>query len=115
MIALSLPSPCPDRQSPKCDEVRFPKRHVTEHAEPLQTGFVGDYCGLIIRKGTLMAFEDLDAEITYLLDVMEGDQGDLREIEFRLRQALAMLRAEGLPVPEDLEKFEAALDKLLSR
>ena len=44
-----------------------------------------------------MAFEDLDAEISYLLDAMGGDQGDLREIEFRLRQALATLRAEGLP------------------
>lgn len=62
-----------------------------------------------------MAFEDLDAEISYLINAMEGDQGDLREIEFRLRQALATLRAEGLPVPADLEKFEAELDKLLSR
>ncbi len=62
-----------------------------------------------------MAFEDLDAEISYLLDAMGGDQGDLREIEFRLRQALATLRAEGLPVPEDLEKFEVELDKLLSK
>ena len=60
-----------------------------------------------------MAFDDLDAEITYLMDVMEGEQGDLREIEFRLQQVMSTLRAEGLPVPEDLVKLEADLDKLL--
>jgi hypothetical protein len=62
-----------------------------------------------------MALDDLNAEITYLIDAMEGDQGDLREIEFRLRQALSTLRAEGLPVPDDLLKLEADLDELLSR
>ncbi|MBO6519131.1 MAG: hypothetical protein JJ900_13950 [Rhodospirillales bacterium] len=61
-----------------------------------------------------MAFDDLDAEIAYLMDVMEGEQGDLREIEFRLRQVISTLRAEGLPVPEDLKKLEADLDRLLS-
>lgn len=61
-----------------------------------------------------MALDDLDAEIAYLMDVMEGDIGDLAEIEFRLRQAIAQLRAEGLPVPEDLLKFEAQLDASLS-
>ncbi|MBO6947887.1 MAG: hypothetical protein JJ855_07885 [Rhodospirillales bacterium] len=60
-----------------------------------------------------MAFDDLDAEIAYLMDVMEGEQGDLREIEFRLRQVISTLRAEGLPVPEDLKKLEADLDRLL--
>ncbi len=61
-----------------------------------------------------MAFDDLDAEIAYLMDVMEGEQGDLREIEFRLKQVISTLRAEGLPVPEDLKKLEADLDRLLS-
>ncbi len=59
-----------------------------------------------------MAFEDLNAEISYLISVMEGEQGDLREIEFRLHQAISMLRAEGLPVPDDLMKLEAELEKL---
>ncbi|MDP4796549.1 MAG: hypothetical protein NWR87_06520 [Rhodospirillales bacterium] len=60
-----------------------------------------------------MAFEDLDAEIAYLLDVMEGELGDLREIEFRLQQVISTMRAEGLPVPEDLKNLEAKLDRLL--
>lgn len=60
-----------------------------------------------------MAFEDLDAEIAYLLDVMEGEIGDLREIEFRLQQVISTMRAEGLPVPEDLKNLEAKLDRLL--
>jgi hypothetical protein len=60
-----------------------------------------------------MAFDDLDAEITYLMNVMEGEQGDLHEIAFRLRQVMSTLRAEGLPVPEDLKNLEADLDRLL--
>lgn len=60
-----------------------------------------------------MAFDDLDAEIGYLMSVMEGEQGDLREIEFRLRQVISTLRAEGLPVPDDLKKLEADLDRRL--
>jgi len=60
-----------------------------------------------------MAFDDLDAEISYLMDVMEGDLGDLREIEFRLQQVMSTMRAEGLPVPEDLKNLEAKLDDLL--
>jgi hypothetical protein len=61
-----------------------------------------------------MALDDLDAEIAYLIDVMEGEQGDLREIEFKLNQLLSTFRAEGLPVPDDLKKLEADLDALLS-
>ena len=61
-----------------------------------------------------MALDDLDAEISYLLDVMEGEQGDLAEVEFRLKQLFQTLRAEGLPVPENLKKLEADLDARLS-
>jgi hypothetical protein len=61
-----------------------------------------------------MALDDLDSEIAYLIDVMEGEQGDLREIEFKLKQLISTFRAEGLPVPDDLKKLEADLDALLS-
>jgi hypothetical protein len=61
-----------------------------------------------------MALDDLDSEIAYLVDVMEGEQGDLREIEFKLKQLISTFRAEGLPVPDDLKKLEADLDALLS-
>lgn len=61
-----------------------------------------------------MALDDLDTEIAYLVDVMEGEQGDLREIEFKLQQLLSTFRAEGLPVPENLKKLEADLDAMLT-
>ena len=61
-----------------------------------------------------MALDDLDAEIAYLMNVLEGDVEDLHEVEFRLRQAISALRAEGLPVPEDLLRLEAELDRRLS-
>ncbi len=62
-----------------------------------------------------MALDDLDAEIAYLMDVMEGDQGDMAEIEFRLKQLIQTLRAEGLPVPDDLKRLEAQLDARLTK
>ena len=40
---------------------------------------------------------------------MEGDQGERHEIFMRLQQMLATMRAEGLPVPEDLDKMEKTL------
>lgn len=61
-----------------------------------------------------MALDDLDAEISYLMNVMEGEQGDLREIEFKLQQLISTFRAEGLPVPETLKKLERDLDELLT-
>ena len=62
-----------------------------------------------------MAFDDLNAEISYLVEVMEGEQKDLSEIEFRLRQVLSTLRAEGLPVPDDLARLEKMLEENLSK
>lgn len=57
---------------------------------------------------------DYEAELSLLLDEMEGDQGDLREVHMRLITMLSTMRAEGLPVPEDLERLEAELDQLFS-
>lgn len=53
--------------------------------------------------------QDLDAALSLLIDEMEGDQGDRHEILMRLRQTLDTMRAEGLPVPDDLAKMEDAL------
>lgn len=61
-----------------------------------------------------MALDDLDAEISYLIDAMEGEPDDLREIDFKLKQILSTFRAEGLPVPDTLKKLEADLDRMLS-
>ncbi len=57
-----------------------------------------------------MTMDDLDAEISYLMEQLEGEPGDAHEIFFRLKQILDTFRAEGLPVPADLAKLEAALD-----
>jgi len=61
-----------------------------------------------------MAIDDLEAEIAYLMNATEGERGDLHEIKFRLDQAISTMRAEGLPVPEDLLNFEMDLDRMLS-
>lgn len=53
--------------------------------------------------------QDLDAALSLLIDEMEGDQGDRHEILMRLRQTLDTMRAEGLPVPDDLAKMEETL------
>ncbi len=53
--------------------------------------------------------KDFEAALSLLIDEMEGDQGDRHEILMRLRQTLDTMRAEGLPVPDDLAKLEQAL------
>ena len=58
-----------------------------------------------------MTMDDLDAEISYLMEQMEGELGDSHEIFFRLKQILDTFRAEGLPVPENLAKLEKDLDE----
>lgn len=57
-----------------------------------------------------MTMDDLDAEISYLMNQLEGEPGDSHELFFRLHQILETFRAEGLPVPQNLLKMEQALD-----
>jgi phage-related holin len=54
--------------------------------------------------------DDLDAELSYLMNQLEGEPGDSHALFFRLHQILETFRAEGLPVPENLLKIEQALD-----
>ncbi|NQV98807.1 MAG: hypothetical protein HQ483_03840 [Rhodospirillales bacterium] len=53
---------------------------------------------------------DYNAELSRLLTESQGDQGDAHEIHMRLKQTIATMRAEGLPIPEDFKRLEAALD-----
>jgi hypothetical protein len=53
--------------------------------------------------------DEYEATLSLLFDAMEGDQGERHEIFMRLQQMLATMRAEGLPVPKDLEKMENTL------
>ena len=56
-----------------------------------------------------MDLNDIEAAISLLVDEMEGDQGDRHEIFMRIQQMLSTMRAEGLPVPEDLVRLEKEL------
>jgi hypothetical protein len=57
-----------------------------------------------------MSMDDLDAEISFLMNQLEGEPGDSHALYFRLHQILETFRAEGMPVPENLLKMEQALD-----
>ncbi|WP_259781232.1 hypothetical protein [Aestuariispira ectoiniformans] len=54
---------------------------------------------------------DYNAEIAILLNELQGDQGDMHEVHMRLQQLISTMRAEGLPVPDDLRQLESQLDK----
>ena len=53
-----------------------------------------------------MSFENLTAELTLLVDEIEGDQGDRHEIYLRIREKLGELKAMGMPLTEDLVRLE---------
>lgn len=57
-----------------------------------------------------MAFDELEAEISLLITEMENQPEDRHEIYLQLREKLNEMRAFGMPVPEDLLKFEQALE-----
>lgn len=56
-----------------------------------------------------MSFENLTAELTLLVDEIEGDQGDRHEIYLRIREKLGDPKAMGMPLPEDLVRLEGNL------
>jgi len=56
-----------------------------------------------------MAFDDVKAEIGLLLARMQNEPEDAHELYLQLSEKLNELRAFGLPIPDDLEKLEAAL------
>ncbi|MEE8351399.1 MAG: hypothetical protein V3R37_04310 [Rhodospirillales bacterium] len=58
-----------------------------------------------------MAIDDLNVEVSYLMEQMEGEPGDSHEIFFRLKQILDTFRAEGMPLPENLARLEKELDE----
>lgn len=58
-----------------------------------------------------MDAKDLTAELSLLLNEMEGEQGDRHEIYLRIRQMAASLRAMGMPVPDDIARLERTLEE----
>lgn len=57
-----------------------------------------------------MAFDDLKAELALLINQMENQPEDRRELYLQIREKLNEMRAFGMPVPEDLVKFEEELE-----
>jgi len=57
-----------------------------------------------------MAFEDLKAELALLINQMENQPQDRHELYLQIRERLNEMRAYGMPVPEDLVKFEEELE-----
>ena len=60
-----------------------------------------------------MDLEDLEAELSIILDEMEGPQGDYHEIYLRVRQMIQQMESLGMPPPDDLVKLEQRLDALM--
>ncbi len=56
-----------------------------------------------------MSFEDVSAEVSILMTKMQNEPEDRHELFLLLSEKLAELRAFGMPLPDDLVKFEAAL------
>jgi hypothetical protein len=57
-----------------------------------------------------MAFEDLQAELSLLLNQMEDQPENPHEIYLQIREKLNEMRAFGMPLPEDLVRLERELE-----
>lgn len=58
-----------------------------------------------------MAFEAIKAEISMLLEKMTNQPEDVHQLAEQIHEKIAFLRAEGLPVPDDLVALEKRLHK----
>jgi len=61
-----------------------------------------------------MAFEDWKVRLRMMLETATHQPEDWHELQENLREELAGLRAQGLPVPEDLLDLEKALEDKLN-
>lgn len=57
-----------------------------------------------------MAFEELQAEIALLFEQMVEQPEDVHQLAIEIREKLNTLRAEGMPVPQDLVELEKRLE-----
>jgi len=58
-----------------------------------------------------MAFEDIKAAISIILDEIARRPDDRHILQEQLREKIAELEAMGLPVPDDYRRFEADLSE----
>ncbi|MEO1282175.1 MAG: hypothetical protein AAFV69_10610 [Pseudomonadota bacterium] len=57
-----------------------------------------------------MSFENLKAEVGVLMTQMQNEPEDRHELYLQLMEKINEMKAFGMPVPEDLLQFEAALE-----
>ena len=53
--------------------------------------------------------QEIEAAVMELLEEMQVESGDAREIYMKLRQTLDSMRAVGMPLPDDLVRMEKEL------
>ncbi len=61
-----------------------------------------------------MAFEALKIRLLMMLDEATHQPEDLHELQEELREEIAGLKAQGLPVPEDITLLEERLEATLN-
>ena len=61
-----------------------------------------------------MAFEALKIRLLMILDEATHQPEDLHELQEELREEIAGLTAQGLPIPEDIAKLEERLENQLN-
>jgi hypothetical protein len=57
-----------------------------------------------------MAFDDLEAELSLLINQMDDPPMDAHELYQRIAEKLNEFRALGLPLPDDFVRVEKELD-----
>jgi hypothetical protein len=57
-----------------------------------------------------MSFEDLQAQIAYLVNQMENQPQDLHELHEQIHEKLNELKAYGMPLPKDLVDLDNKLE-----
>lgn len=57
-----------------------------------------------------MAFENLQIQITMLLDEMVNKPEDKHQLAEQIHEILGELKATGMPLPQDLVEIEAKLE-----
>jgi hypothetical protein len=62
------------------------------------------------REEGAMAFENLQSELGLLMTRMRNEPEDRHELYLVIRQKLNEMKAYGMPLPEDLVRFEQQLE-----
>jgi hypothetical protein len=58
-----------------------------------------------------MDLDDLKMEISLLFSQMEHRPEDRHELHMMIQEKIAEMRAMGMPIPEDLQRFEVELEE----